>query len=156
MQEDIVIDVQPEQRGMLDGTLIANDTFFFCVLGLVLLGVFSLCAYSKRLSNSKRVGRAELIDETTDGQDTINDSRFHSSGEDIEVDYTVKKSHQKATTSEIELESRPYKPKPASEESEEASEEEEGSEEEEVSGEEEEEEEMSEDEEEKEVQLDME
>lgn len=153
-----MIDVQPEQRGMLDGTLIANDTFFFCVLGLVLLGVFALCAYSKRLSNNSRrvVGRAELIDET--GQDTINDSRFNiSSGEDIEVDYTVKRSLQKASTSEIELESRPYKPKPASEESEEASEEdEEVSEEEEVSGEEEEEEEVSEDEEEKEVQLDKE
>jgi hypothetical protein len=143
---------------MLDGTLIANDTFFFCVLGLVLLGVFALCAYSKRLSNSKRVGRAELIDETTDGQDTINDSRFHSSGEDIEVDYSVKRGRQVASTSEIELESRPYKAKPASEESEEASGDEEEGSEEEVSQEEEEEEEVSDEEEEEkdEVQLDKE
>ena len=88
---------------MLDGTLIANDTFFFCVLGLVLLGIFALCAYSKKLSNSKRIGRAELIDETTDGQDTINDSRFHSSGEDIEIDYRVNKRLQQSSTSEIEL-----------------------------------------------------
>lgn len=151
-----MIDVQPEQRGMLDGTLIANDTFFFCVLGLVLLGVLALCAYSKRLSSSKRVGRAELIDETTDGQDTINDSRFHSSGEDVEVDYSKKRGRQKASTSEIELESRPYKAKPASEESEEASGEEEEEEVSEEESEEEEEEEVSEEEEEKEVQLDKE